>query len=113
MPMTSGAAASASTTRVTLWTRLSSGGTICRSDGIAGQTARTNIENIINSNLNSLILSTQRDKATGAYRFTPTPDWDFGVDYSHEHRTGLRPTAVSWGYAAAAAGDPPSSPRPT
>ncbi len=82
-------------------------------NGIAGQTARTNIENIINSNLGPLELSTQRDKATGAYRFTPTPDWDFGVDYSHEHRTGLRPTAVSWGYATAAANAPPSSPRPT
>jgi len=81
--------------------------------GIAGQTARTNIENIINSNLSSLILSTQRDTATGAYRYTPTPDWDFGVDYSHEHRTGLRPTGVSWGYATAAANAAPSSPRPT
>jgi MtrB/PioB family decaheme-associated outer membrane protein len=82
-------------------------------NGLLGQTARTNIENIINNNLGPLELSTQRDKATGGYRFTPTPDWDFGVDYSHEHRTGLRPTAVSWGYAAAAAADPPSSPRPT
>src|SRR6266540_6346904 len=42
---------------------------------IPGQTARTNIENIINSNLSALELSTQRDTATGAYRFTPTPDW--------------------------------------
>jgi MtrB/PioB family decaheme-associated outer membrane protein len=81
--------------------------------GVLGQTARTNIENIINSNVGSLILSTQRDKATAAYRFTPTPDWDFGVDYSNEHRTGLRPTGVSWGYATAAANAAPSSPRPT
>lgn len=82
-------------------------------NSVAGATARTNIENIINNNLGPLELSTQRDKATAAYRYTPTPDWDFGVDYSHEHRTGLRPTGVSWGYVAAAAGDPPSSPRPT
>ena len=82
-------------------------------NGVLGQTARTNIENIINSNLTSLQLWTQRDKATAGYRFTPTPDWDFGVDYSHEHRTGLRPTGVSWGFATAGAADPPSSPRPT
>jgi Putative outer membrane beta-barrel porin, MtrB/PioB len=79
----------------------------------AGQTARANIENIINNNLGPLELGTQRDKATAAYRYTPTPDWDFGVDYSHEHRTGLRPTGVSWGYATATPADPPSSPRPT
>src|SRR6266545_3544223 len=79
-----------------------------------GQTARTNIENIINGNLGSLILSTQRDTATTGYRFTPTPDWDFGVDYSHEHRTGLRPTGVAWGYATGTPPTaPPSSPRPT
>src|SRR6266567_5338098 len=81
--------------------------------GVLGTTARTNIENIINNNLGPLELSTQRDKATAAYRYTPTPDWDFGVDYSHEHRTGLRPTGVSWGFATAGAADPPSSNRPT
>ncbi len=79
-------------------------------NSVAGATARTNIENIINNNLGPLELSTQRDKATAAYRYTPTPDWDFGVDYSHEHRTGLRPTGVSWGYTNAAV---ISSNRPT
>jgi MtrB/PioB family decaheme-associated outer membrane protein len=79
----------------------------------AGATARTNIENIINNNLTGLELSTQRDKASAAYRFTPTPDWDFGVDYSHEHRTGLRPTGVAYGFATALAADPPASARPT
>src|SRR5262245_21934482 len=171
MPSTSGAAASASITRAIAWTRLSSGATICRSDGIKpphlistsaktivggvgtssltvpnsvqaalqaqlpnaalaappaangvlGQTARTNIENIINNNLTPLQLWTQRDKASAGYRFTPTPDWDFGVDYSHEHRNGLRPTGVSWGYncpassglAGCTAPDAPQSPRPT
>jgi MtrB/PioB family decaheme-associated outer membrane protein len=82
-------------------------------NGLLGQTARTNIENIINNNLGPLELSTQRDKATAAYRFTPTPDWDFGVDYSHEHRTGLRPTGVAWGFTTAAATAPPTSARPT
>src|SRR5215813_10705199 len=42
-------------------------------NGVLGQTARTNIENIINSNLTPLQLWTQRDKATAGYRFTPTP----------------------------------------
>ena len=79
----------------------------------AGAAARANIENIVNNNLNPLELSTHRDKATAAVRSTPTPDWDLAVDYSHEHRTGLRPAAVSWGYATAAAGAAPSSPRPT
>src|SRR5262249_48003636 len=92
-------------------------------NGVLGQTARTNIENIINSNLAPLELWTRRDTATGGYRFTPTPEWDFGVDYSHEHRTGLRPTGVSWGYTCtgpATATTPgctspatPQSPRPT
>jgi len=82
-------------------------------NGILGQTARTNIENIINGNLNPLELGTQRDKATFGYRYTPTPDWDVAVDYSNEHRTGVRPTGVSWGYASSAAGAAPASPRPT
>lgn len=82
-------------------------------NGILGQAARTNIENIINGNLGPIDLSTRRDTATAAYHYTPTPDWDFGVDYSHEHRTGLRPVGVAWGYATAAANAAPSSPRPT
>jgi MtrB/PioB family decaheme-associated outer membrane protein len=91
-------------------------------NGVLGQTARTNIENIINNNLTGLDLSTQRDRASAAYLFTPTPDWDFGVGYSHEHRTGLRPTGVAWGYTCVGqtAATPgcitstlPQSPRPT
>jgi MtrB/PioB family decaheme-associated outer membrane protein len=79
----------------------------------AGAAARANIENVINANLSPLELSTHRERAAAAIRVTPNPDSDFSVDYSHEQRTGLRPTAVSWGYASAAAGAAPSSPRPT
>ena len=71
--------------------------------GVLGQSARANIENIINSNVGPLVLGTQRDKATAAYRSTPTPDWDLGVDYSHEHRSGTRPIAVPYGRAPARA----------
>lgn len=80
---------------------------------VAGRTARANIENIINNNVASLDLATQRDRAAVGYRYTPTPDWDFGANYSHEQRTGVRPTAVSWGYANTAAGAAPGSVRPT
>lgn len=67
----------------------------------AGRTARSNIENLINNAAGPLTLSTERDKATVAYRFTPASDWDFKVDYSHENRTGTRPMALNWAYAAA------------
>lgn len=66
-----------------------------------GQNARANIEGFINGAENPLTLSTQRDRATVAYRYTPTTDWDFKVDYSHEHRTGIRPMSLNWAYAAA------------
>jgi len=76
-------------------------------NGVLGQTARTNIENIIDANVSPLTLATQRDKATAAYRFTPNQDVDVAVDYSHEDRTGVRPTGVNYGWGTAA------SPFPT
>jgi MtrB/PioB family decaheme-associated outer membrane protein len=76
--------------------------------GLLGQTARANIENIINGAVSPLELGTQRDKASIAYRSTPTSDWDFVVDYSHEHRTGTRPVGVPYGW-----GTGPGTPRPT
>src|SRR5262249_39303022 len=80
----------------------------------AGATARANIETIINANLNPLFLGTQRDKATADWRWTPTDNIDIRGDYSHEDRTGGRPSGVSYGYtAAAAAGSAPVSSRPT
>ena len=76
-------------------------------NGVAGQTARTNIENIINNSVSPLELSTQRDRAGAAYRFTPNADWDIGVEYTNEHRTGVRAVGVPYGWGTSA------SPRPT
>ncbi len=73
----------------------------------AGTTARTNIENAINNAERNINLSTQRDRLTAGYRGTPTPDVDYSVEYSNEHRTGTRPTGVPYGWGTTA------SPRPT
>ncbi len=62
--------------------------------GPGGDAARANIQALINSAAVPLELGTRRDKATGAYRWTPTPDLDFGVEYSHEHRTGVVAASV-------------------
>jgi MtrB/PioB family decaheme-associated outer membrane protein len=75
-------------------------------NGVLGQTARTNIENIINGNLNPLELATRRDKATAAWRYTPNSEWDIQVNYSHEERSGTRPVGVPYGFGTGA------SPRP-
>jgi MtrB/PioB family decaheme-associated outer membrane protein len=74
----------------------------------AGATARANIENIINSNVSPLELSTRRDRGSVAYQYTPNDEWTFQADYSNEHRTGLRPLAMSWGFSTTAL-----NPRPT
>src|SRR5262249_26761106 len=59
-----------------------------------GATARNNIQALINGAEMPLLLGTRRDRFEVAYRLTPTPEWDFGVEYSHEHRTGVVPTSV-------------------
>jgi MtrB/PioB family decaheme-associated outer membrane protein len=73
----------------------------------AGAIARQNIENAINNAEGGLTLGTQRDRGTGALKWTPTPDTELSVDYSNEHRTGTRPTGVPYGW-----GTTPST-RPT
>jgi MtrB/PioB family decaheme-associated outer membrane protein len=60
----------------------------------AGAIARNNIEALINNAEMPLTLGTRRDRATGAYRWTPTAQWDFGVEYSHEQRTGAVPGSI-------------------
>ena len=75
--------------------------------GAAGQTARNNIENFVNNAAKGLDLATQRDKATAAYRYTPNDDVDIKAEYSHEHRTGTRPTGIAYGWGTTA------NPRPT
>jgi MtrB/PioB family decaheme-associated outer membrane protein len=63
-----------------------------------GQHARTNIEGFINDAARSITIGTQRDKASVAYRFTPSDSWDIKINYSHEHRTGTKPMALNWAY---------------
>jgi MtrB/PioB family decaheme-associated outer membrane protein len=70
--------------------------------------ARTAIQALINNFEHPLTLFTQRDRASVGYRWTPTPDWDFSVDYWNEHRTGVRPTGIPYGWNATT-----PSPRPT
>ena len=36
-------------------------------------------------------------------------DWDFIVDYSHEHRTGTRPLGIGYGVSTSAANPRPST----
>ena len=47
-------------------------------------------------------LKTLREKFTAGYRNTMLDDWDFNVDYSHEHRTGTRPLGIGWGVGTSA-----------
>ena len=63
-----------------------------------GAGARTQIESFINGAATNLTLSTLREKASVAYRHTPTDSWDFKFSYSNEHRTGTRPVNINWGY---------------
>lgn len=64
--------------------------------GAAGDAARDNMQALINNAEMPLVLRTRRDRADGAYRWTPTPEWDFGVAYSHEHRTGVMPASLPY-----------------
>lgn len=73
--------------------------------GVAGTTARANIEGFINAAAGSLTLSTLREKAFVDYRYTPESNWEFKVDYSNEHRTGTRPVGINWGFNTAAVGN--------
>ena len=57
-------------------------------------TDRANIQALINAAAMPLTLGTQRDRATVGYRATPTPDWDFRGEYSHEDRTGVVPASI-------------------
>jgi MtrB/PioB family decaheme-associated outer membrane protein len=72
------------------------------------QTNRNNIDNFINGRGNfggagfpapmyNIDLQTLREKFTAGYRNTMLDDWDFNVDYSHEHRTGTRPLGIGYG----------------
>lgn len=72
----------------------------------AGLAARNNINNIIDSNATQTDLIMQRDKFSAAYRITPTPDWDFNLSYSHEHRSGEKPGTLNYTYGPPTGGFP-------
>jgi MtrB/PioB family decaheme-associated outer membrane protein len=81
----------------------------------AGQTARNNIEGFVNNAETNIDLKTLRERFNVGYRNTMWDDWDFIVDYSHEHRTGTRPLGIGWGLGALNT-TPPSfgaNPRPS
>ena len=71
-------------------------------------TNRTNIDDFINGRntfggagfaapMTNIELKTLREKFTVGYRNTMLDNWDFNVDYSHEHRTGMRPLGIGFG----------------
>jgi MtrB/PioB family decaheme-associated outer membrane protein len=90
-------------------------------NGIRGDVARTAMENIINSSVYNIELGTRRDKSSVGYKWTPSEEWTFAVDYSHEHRTGIRPLSINYGYSTGAFTPPNTinpaggtlAPRPT
>lgn len=51
---------------------------------------------IINNNVRSISLGIQRDRASAQYKWTPTPDTEVRVEYSHERRTGNIETGVTF-----------------
>jgi len=55
---------------------------------------QANIQALVNAAEMPLVLGTRRDRATIAYRATPTPDWDFTALYSNELRTGVVPASL-------------------
>jgi MtrB/PioB family decaheme-associated outer membrane protein len=65
-------------------------------DTPAGAANRDAIQGFVNNAEKSITLSTQRDKASVAARYTPNPDWDFSAQYEHEHRTGLRAAGLAY-----------------
>ena len=56
--------------------------------------------------MNNIELQTLREKFTAGYRNTMLDNWDFSVDYSHEHRTGTRPLGIGWGFNAGTGANP-------
>jgi hypothetical protein len=60
-------------------------------DPVLGAANRDAMQAFINNAEKSIVLSTRRDKASIAGRYTPNSDWDFSAQYGHEHRTGVLP----------------------
>ena len=82
------------------------------------QAQRTNIDRFIGgaarfggagfpAPMYNIDLETLRERFIAGYRNTMLDNWDFNVDYSHEHRTGTRPLGIGWGVGTGA------NPRPS
>jgi MtrB/PioB family decaheme-associated outer membrane protein len=63
--------------------------------------------------MTNIELKTLREKFSVGYRNTMLDNWDFNVDYSHEHRTGTRPLGIGWGYSASGVAASNINPRPS
>jgi MtrB/PioB family decaheme-associated outer membrane protein len=59
--------------------------------------------------MNNIELKTLREKFNVGYRNTMLSNWDFAVDYSHEHRTGTRPLGIGYGVSTTSANPRASS----
>jgi MtrB/PioB family decaheme-associated outer membrane protein len=57
-------------------------------DGLQGTWGTPAADDIVNSNVRRLELSTRRDTGRVSYAFTPSPAWDFRAEYSHERKKG-------------------------
>jgi MtrB/PioB family decaheme-associated outer membrane protein len=75
--------------------------------GAVGDATRNAIESLINNAEHPLSLATKRDRAIAAWFWTPTPDIDAWVNYTHEDREGTRPVGIPYGWGTS------PSPRPT
>lgn len=51
----------------------------------------------IAANVRTISIGIERDKFETDNRWTPTPDWDVKLDYSHETREGTQLAGVVWG----------------
>ena len=61
---------------------------------------RQAINTIINQNATQIDeISVRRDRFSAAYRYTPTPAWDFMASYSHDKREGTRPGTLNYTYS--------------
>jgi MtrB/PioB family decaheme-associated outer membrane protein len=54
-------------------------------------------ETIVNANVRRTELSVDRNSGRAEFRFTPAPEWDIRLNYSHEKRDGTKPFRGNWG----------------
>jgi MtrB/PioB family decaheme-associated outer membrane protein len=95
-----------STTAVTIWGGAPNALTTPFNFGINPAStfaAQSAIQNQILANGGITSIGIQRNTGSVAYRATPTPDWDFNIEYSNTHRSG---TQLQWGIIEQGFGSP-------